>query len=63
MSQNSEILRFLTAGNAITAEGAIMKFNCFRLAARVEELRGQGHKIITTMVKYRGKRFAWYSLA
>lgn len=62
MSQNQQILSHLKAGHKLTARGALNLFNCFRLAARIEQLRGKGHDITTTMVTRNNKRFAVYSL-
>lgn len=57
------ILRFLKAGNSITHIGALGMFGCARLAARIDDLRSQGHNIITEDVKQNGKTFARYHLA
>jgi hypothetical protein len=35
---------------------------CFRLAARIAELRDIGHNIHTTMIYSNGKRYASYRL-
>ena len=62
MSQNSRILAHLKRGRAITALQALKLFNCFRLAARVLDLKAAGHDIVTTPVHRGQKRFASYSL-
>ena len=61
MSQNEQVLQALKKG-PITAVDAI-HFGCFRLAARVKDLREQGHNIHTELcVTTDGKRFARYTL-
>lgn len=60
MSQNQQIIERLKRG-PITAADAI-EFGCFRLAARVRELRNRGHDIQTELVIANGKRFARYYL-
>lgn len=49
-SQNATILSQLQAGNSITAKDA-MSFGCYRLAARIKELRERGVAIITLKEK------------
>ena len=45
MTQNNQILRHLENGHRITPRIAMIKFGCMRLAARVHDLRNEGHKI------------------
>lgn len=52
----------MQAGNSITAVEALDKFGCFRLAARIEEFRKEGHNITTETVKQGDKEFARYHL-
>ena len=61
-NQNAVILKYLRAGNAITGLDALNLFNCFRLAARVHDLRGKGFIIDSVMVNRAGKNVALYSL-
>ena len=42
MSQNEQILDWLRQGRSITPREAILNFNCYRLAARISELRDRG---------------------
>ncbi len=42
---------------------ALRGCGCLRLAARVRELRQQGHNIVSTLVTENGKAFAKYTLA
>jgi len=60
MSQNAMILKDLKAGKVITPIIALKKYNCFRLAARIRDLKDRGHKINTTMQRRKDKRFAAY---
>ena len=62
MSQNSDILAALKRGTRITPLQALYWWGCFRLAARVDDLRKKGWLIRTEMVEQRGKKFARYSL-
>ena len=60
-TQAGRILAHLRAGNRLTALEALEKFGCFRLAARVHELRREGHDIQERTVETRGgKRVAEY---
>jgi hypothetical protein len=63
MSQSAEILRLLQAGKAITALDAVREFRCLRLAARIADLKADGHKITSTIITKNGKHFASYKLA
>ncbi len=63
MSQNDMILRALRRGRKITQLDALEEFGCFRLGARIQNLRDAGYKIKTIMVKSaNGKRFAQYCM-
>jgi hypothetical protein len=62
-TQAGKILAYLQAGNRLTALEALDAFGCFRLAARIHELRNQGWQIEERTVETRGgKRVAEYSL-
>ena len=45
MSQKKDILKYLQSGEELTPIKALNLFNCFRLAARIEELRKEGYPI------------------
>lgn len=62
MSQNTLILSHLESGEAITPIDALNKFGCFRLAARISDLRKQGHVIKTDHLTSGGKTYASYRL-
>lgn len=59
-SQNEKILKYLQSGKTITPIGALSMFNCFRLAARISDLRKDGHTIYTNTINKNGKIFAGY---
>ena len=62
MSQCEQILGMLKSG-PVTAMDALQKAGCFRLAARIADLRQQGHEIITdTITTPTGKHIASYQL-
>ena len=68
MSQTQLILEYMRARGSITPMEALdgrpypgaPPIGCFRLAARIEELRRAGHAIRTTIEKRKGKRWARY---
>jgi hypothetical protein len=60
-SQCEAILSHLRKVKRIDPLDALKHYGCFRLAARIKELREQGHPIETVMVENEsGKRFAEY---
>jgi hypothetical protein len=59
-SQNERILQHLKKGKKITPLDALEKFGCFRLAARISDLRKDGHLISTENLTKDGKTFASY---
>jgi hypothetical protein len=63
MSQTKQIAEYLNKGKKLTPIDALNKFGCFRLAARIAELRNDGMNIITTSIKLKNKKLvAQYSL-
>lgn len=61
-SQTDAILEALEAGQQITPMDALKSWGCFRLGARIYELRERGYRIKTEMI-YRGRNgYARYSL-
>ena len=62
MNQTQSIKRHLKSGKSITAIQALRQYECFRLAARINDLRNQGMPIVTRIFKRNGKRYASYSL-
>lgn len=61
-TQASRIIGYLATGKPLNPLLALRRFGCFRLAARISELREEGHKIKTEHVSRRGKTFAEYRL-
>ena len=53
MSVNEKILKYLQKGKSITPMEALEKFGCFRLSARIWELKKEGHDIETITAKKR----------
>ena len=62
MSQNKQILNYLQKGKKITPIDALEKFGCFRLSARILDLRKEGYDIISENITKKGKTFAQYSM-
>lgn len=62
MSQNQKIIEMLRRG-PITPTDALMHVGCFRLAARIRDLREMGYRIDTQIQHVNGKRYAKYSLS
>lgn len=65
-SQTADILRYLRAGESLTALQALDMFGCFRLAARIDDAKKRlepNEQIIRHWVKTSGgARVARYSL-
>ena len=62
MTQCQAILEHLRTGRGITALAALDRWGCFRLAARIHQLKRQGHRIEVHTVKVGSKRIASYLL-
>ena len=63
-SQTKAILAYMKAGYSITPIDALNLCGCFRLSARIAEIKKLGHAIKTEMVKVEGGKYvAKYSLA
>jgi hypothetical protein len=62
MSQNNQLRAALLAGRSLTPMDALSEFGCFRLAARVADLRREGLPIECVSEAANGKRFARYYL-
>ena len=61
MSQSIQILNHM-ASKPITAFVSLPEYGCFRLAARINDLRMQGQQIHSEVTTKNGKRFATYHL-
>ena len=63
MSQNKQIADYLNKGKKLTPIDALNKFGCFRLAARIADLRNEGMSIVTNTIKLENKKqIAQYSV-
>lgn len=66
-SQSQMILEHLEAHGSITPLEALTKYGCFRLGARILDLRRAGHNIVTNTLEIEGrngkKHVAEYRLA
>lgn len=62
ITQRQAILQHLENGGVLTALDALRLFACNRLAARIGELRQQGHAIKSDAIQMNGKRFASYRM-
>jgi len=61
MSQNKQIADYLNKGKKLTPIDALNKFGCFRLAARIADLRNEGMNIVTRTIKLENnKQIAQY---
>jgi hypothetical protein len=58
-TQAKAILDHLLTGKPLTALDALNQYGCFRLAARIHELR-KDHEIEEQIVTRNGKRYASY---
>ncbi len=61
MSQTEKILSHLKR-RPLTPLQALEHYGCFRLAARISDLRNKGHRITTEIIERNGKRIARYRL-
>jgi len=61
-SQSEQILRHLREVGPLTPLDALNLFGCFRLGARIYDLKAEGHDIQTELVHVNGKAFARYWL-
>ena len=61
-TQCEQILRHLRLFGSICPQTALDDYGCFRLAARIADLRKRGHDIKTDTLKAGRKRWASYRL-
>jgi hypothetical protein len=62
MTQTEMIRAHLESGREITPIDALNQYGCFRLAARIDELRRSNMDIETIMETRNGKKFARYRI-
>ena len=67
MTQSSQILKYLENGHSLTPRKAMVEFGVMRLAARIKDLRDDGHAIqterVTVPTRSGDARVARYSLS
>lgn len=61
-SQNKAILSHLLNGGKLSGIDALNMFGCFRLPARVHDLKQMGYNITGSMVQNGKKRYKVYGL-
>jgi hypothetical protein len=62
-SQTDRIIEWLSDGKEITAVEALNLFGCFRLAARIADIRSRGYDVETTYrITKNGARIAVYRM-
>lgn len=62
MTQNDMIRTHLQSGKSITPLDALREYGCFRLAARIADLRAEGLNIQTSTIQSNGKTYASYRI-
>lgn len=65
MTQTVAVLAYLRDGHSLTAIEALERFGCFRLAARISDVKlllEEGESIVTEMVSSSGRTYARYGL-
>ena len=62
-TQTDTVLRHLQHVGPLTPLEALQLYGCFRLAARVKELRERGYNVVTDTGHANGKHYAIYRLA
>ena len=63
-THNKKILEYLEKGYPLTPMGALNLFGCFRLGARIWDLKKSGNKILSKIVvdPFTKKRYSEYTL-
>ena len=59
-SQSFQILAHMKAGNTITGLEALNRFGCFRLPARIADIKKMGYDVKSELITVNGKRVAQY---
>lgn len=67
MSQCTDVLRYMEDTGGITQAEAVAEFGCYRLSARIDDLKKRGIPIETNMVEKMNRygkpvKFARYSI-
>ena len=59
-SQTSQILACMKRGHCITGLEALNSFGCFRLPARIADIKKMGYDVKSELITVNGKRVARY---
>ena len=62
-AQEKQILEHLQKGYSLTPLEALQKYGCFRLGARIYDLKQKGYNIHTDTITAGKKRYAQYTMA
>jgi hypothetical protein len=62
MTQQERILQHLQELGSITPMQALTHYGCFRLGARIYNLRRLGHVITSELIQHGHRRYALYTL-
>ncbi len=62
MNQRQSILNHMQTRGPITPIEALQEYGCFRLGARIWDLKQDGWPISAKMITMKGKHFAQYRL-
>lgn len=62
MNQTKQILEYMMMGRSITPLEALHKFGCFRLSARIYDIKSMGFNIKSETIDVRGKKGEKYWL-
>ncbi len=60
MTQTEQVMNHLLRHGSITPMVALNRYGCYRLSARIKDLRYKGHAIDTELEERKGKRYARY---
>ena len=56
------ILDYIMEHGSINPAEAFLELGCYRLSARIKDLRDEGYDIVTVMEQKNGKRYARYKI-
>ena len=59
-TQTDQIIDLMKSGHKLTALDALKQVGCFRLAARIAEVKAMGYPVSSDWVETDGKRYKRY---
>jgi hypothetical protein len=62
ISQTQKIYGYLLLHGSITPHEALQYFKCYRLGARIWELKKKGHSVQRELIEQNGSHFCKYTL-